>query len=497
MISESLQARVDDFIAKPPGLLIGGEWVMAQGADAVDVLNPATGRIISRVSLGGVAEIDRAVRAARAAFDDGPWSKMAPSARAKLLHRLADLIEKAADELALIETLDNGMPFGFARNFNVQGAVEGLRYQAGWVTKLNGETRDVSLPGEWHTYTLREPLGVAGLIVPWNVPLAITLGKIGPALAAGCTIVLKPAEQTPLSALRLGQFVQEAGFPPGVINIVNGLGAAAGAALVAHPGVDKISFTGSTGVGKKILASAAETMKRVSLELGGKSPVIIFPDADLEAAAEAAAWGIFGNTGQVCAAGSRLFVHRTVFDKVIAGVEARAKALRVGPGSEPETQIGPVVSEVQQKRVLGYVQKGVEQGAEIVTGGRKIDREGYFVEPTVFVRTKPEMDIVRDEIFGPVLCAMPFDDENLDALALKANDTVYGLSASVWTRDVRTAHKMVRRIKSGSVRVNAFVSMDPAMPFGGYKQSGIGREQGREGVEAYTEIKSVAVNLEG
>ncbi|GLR66983.1 phenylacetaldehyde dehydrogenase [Acidocella aquatica] len=482
-------------MARPPGLLIGGEWVAAQGSDAAEVINPATGRIVSRISLGGEADIDRAVCAARLAFDDGRWTKMRPAVRAKLLHKLADLMEQAADDLALIETLDNGMPFGFARNLNVQGAIEGLRYQAGWVTKLNGETRNVSLPGEWHTYTLREPLGVAGLIVPWNVPLAITLGKIGPALAAGCTVVLKPAEQTSLSALKLGQLVQEAGFPPGVINIVTGLGTSAGAALVAHPGIDKISFTGSTDVGKKILASAAQTMKRVSLELGGKSPVIIFPDADLDLAVEAAAMGIFSNTGQVCAAGSRLFVHRAVFDRVVAGVEMRARALRVGPGIEPETQIGPVVSEIQQSRVLDYVRKGVEQGAEILTGGRKIDRAGYFVEPTIFVQTRPEMSIMREEIFGPVLCAMPFDDETLDEIALKANDTMYGLSASVWTRDLQTAHKMVRRIKSGTVRVNAAASMDPAMPFGGYKQSGIGREQGREGVEAFTEIKSVAVNL--
>lgn len=495
MVSEFLQARVNEFMAKPPALLIGGAWVAARDAGVAEVINPATGRVISHVELGGKADIARAVGAARAAFDDGPWTKMPPVERAKLLHKLADLMEKAEDELALIETLDNGMPFGFARNVNVRGAVEGLRYQAGWVTKLNGETRSISVPGEWHTYTLREPLGVAGLIVPWNVPLAIALGKIGPALAAGCTVILKPAEQTPLSALKLGQLVQEAGFPPGVINIVNGLGAAAGAALVAHPGVDKVSFTGSTAVGKRILASAAETMKRVSLELGGKSPVIVFPDADLEAAAEAAAWGIFGNTGQVCAAGSRLFVHRAVFERIVAGVEARAKALRVGPGVEPETQIGPVVSEIQQNRVLGYVQKGVEQGAEIVTGGKRVEREGYFLEPTVFVRTKPDMDIVREEIFGPVLCAMPFDDESLDEIAWKANETVYGLSASVWTRDVSIAHKMTRRIRSGTVRVNAFVSMDPAMPFGGFKQSGIGREQGREGVEAYTELKSVAVKV--
>ena len=495
MISDFLRARVDEFIAKPPALLIGGAWVAARDVSVTAVINPATGRVLSHVELGGKADIARAVEAARTAFDDGPWTKMPSMERGKLLYKLADLMEQAADELALIETLDNGMPFWFARHVNVRGAIEGMRYQAGWVTKLNGETRNISLPGEWHAYTLREPLGVAGLIVPWNVPLAITLGKIGSALAAGCTVVLKPAEQTPLSALKLGQLVQEAGFPPGVINIVNGVGAAAGAALVAHSGVDKISFTGSTAVGKQILANAAQTMKRVSLELGGKSPVIVFPDADLEAAAEAAAAGIFSNTGQVCAAGSRLFAHRAVFDKIIAGVEARAKALRVGPGIEPETQIGPVVSEIQQKRVLEYVKKGVEQGAEIVTGGNKIEREGYFVEPTVFVHTKPEMDIVRDEIFGPVLCAMPFDDENLDEIARKANDTVYGLSASVWTRDVGIAHKMTRRIKAGTVRVNAAASMDPAMPFGGFKQSGIGREQGREGVEAYTELKSVAVKL--
>ncbi|MDZ4236756.1 MAG: aldehyde dehydrogenase family protein, partial [Hydrogenophaga sp.] len=361
--------------------------------------------------------------------------------------------------------------------------------------KLNGETRAVSLPGDWHAYTLREPVGVVGLIVPWNVPLAMAVSKIAPALAAGCTVVLKPAELTPLTALRLGELMVAVGFPPGVVNIVTGLGTEAGQALVAHPGVDKVSFTGSTAVGKAILASAAGNLKRVALELGGKSPVFIFPDADLDRAIDAAARGIFSNTGQVCAAGSRLFVHRSVAERVVEGVAQRARQLRVAPGLVADAEIGPVISARQRERVMAYVASGRAEGAEVVAGGEALDGAGYFIQPTVLVNTTPAMRVVREEIFGPVLCVQQFDDDSLEQLAARGNDTDFGLSSSIWTRDLRTAHQMVRRLKAGNVRVNAAAALDFAMPFGGYKQSGWGRENGREGVEAYTELKSVAIDL--
>lgn len=484
-----------ELLGRPLRLLIGGEWHEAAGNARLDVIDPSTGRVIVQAASGGAAEIDAAVAAARQAFERGPWATMAPAGRARLLWKLAELIDAHADELALLETLNTGKPLKLARMFDVALAAECLRYHAGWCTKLEGATRNVSLPGEWHTYTLRQPLGVAGLIVPWNVPLPMAVGKIAPALAAGCTAVLKPAELTPLTAVRLGELIVEAGFPPGVVNIVTGLGTTAGQALVDHPGVDKLSFTGSTAVGKKILASAAGNLKRLSLELGGKSPVFIFPDADLDRATDAAARGIFANTGQVCAAGSRLFVHRAVFDRVVEGVAARAKALRVGPGHRADVDMGPLISQRQRERVLGYIDGGLREGAQVLAGGGELPGEGFFVQPTVMVRTTPQMTMVREEIFGPVLSTFAFDDDDLDALAARGNDTDYGLSASLWTRDLTRAHKLVKRLRAGNVRVNAAVAPDFAMPFGGMKQSGWGRENGREGVESFTELKSVAIDL--
>jgi phenylacetaldehyde dehydrogenase len=412
-----------------------------------------------------------------------------------MLLKLADELEQNGDELALLETLNTGKPLKLARAFDIGMAAECLRYNAGWATKLNGETRNVSLPGDWHAYTLREPVGVVGLIVPWNVPLAMAVSKIAPALAAGCTVVLKPAELTPLTALRLGELIQACGLPPGVVNIVTGLGHEAGQAIVDHPGVDKISFTGSTLVGKSILGSAAGNLKRVALELGGKSPVFIFADADLDRAIDAAARGIFGNTGQVCAAGSRLFVHRTVADRVIDGIVQRARQLRVAPGLSPDSEIGPVISARQRERVMGYINSGRAEGAEVAAGGQVVEGEGFFVQPTVLVNTHPRMKVVREEIFGPVLSTQLFDGDSLEELATRGNATDYGLSASIWTRDLRLAHQLVRRLRAGNVRVNAAMALDFAMPFGGYKQSGWGRENGREGVEAYTELKSVAIDL--
>ena len=482
-------------LSQPLKMLIDGEWVVSQSGACMDVINPSNGQVLVQESLGGVHEVDLAVQAARRAFESGPWSRMRPAERTRLLLKLADALEQNGDELALLETLNTGKPLKMARAFDIGMAAECLRYNAGWATKLSGETRNVSLPGDWHAYTLREPVGVVGLIVPWDVPVAMAVSKISPALAAGCTVVLKPAELTPLTALRLGELIQAIGFPPGVVNIVTGLGHEAGQAIVDHPGVDKISFTGSTVVGKSLLASAASNLKRVALELGGKSPVFIFADADLDRAMDAAARGIFGNTGQVCAAGSRLFVHRSVADRVIEGIVQRARALRVAPGLSPECEIGPVISARPRERVMGYIDSGRAEGAEVVTGGESVQGEGFFVQPTVLVNTRPDMKVVREEIFGPVLSTQLFDDDSLEQLAARGNDTDYGLSSSIWTRDLRTAHQMVRRLRAGNVRVNAAAALDFAMPFGGYKQSGWGRENGREGVEAYTELKSVAIDL--
>jgi phenylacetaldehyde dehydrogenase len=491
----SLDMTMPALLSQPLKMLIDGEWVSSQSGARMDVINPSNGQVLVQESLGGAYEVDLAVQAARRAFESGPWSRMRPAERTRLLLKLADALEHHGDELALLETLNTGKPLKMARAFDIGMAAECLRYNAGWATKLSGETRNVSLPGDWHAYTLREPVGVVGLIVPWNVPLAMAVSKISPALAAGCTVVLKPAELTPLTALRLGELIQAIGFPPGVVNIVTGLGHEAGQAIVDHPGVDKISFTGSTVVGKSLLASAAGNLKRVALELGGKSPVFIFPDADLDRAMDAAARGIFGNTGQVCAAGSRLFVHRSVADRVIEGIVQRARALRVAPGLSPDCEIGPVISARQRERVMGYIDSGRAEGAEVVAGGQAVQGEGFFIQPTVLVNTRPDMKVVREEIFGPVLSTQLFDDDSLEQLAARGNDTEYGLSASIWTRDLRTAHQMVRRLRAGNVRVNAAAALDFAMPFGGYKQSGWGRENGREGVEAYTELKSVAIDL--
>jgi phenylacetaldehyde dehydrogenase len=482
-------------LSQPLKMLIDGKWLASQNGACMDVINPSNGQVLVQESLGGAYEVDLAVQAARRAFEFGPWFRMRPSERSRMLLKLADELEQNGDELALLETLNTGKPLKLARAFDIGMAAECLRYNAGWATKLNGETRNVSLPGDWHAYTLREPVGVVGLIVPWNVPLAMAVSKIAPALAAGCTVVLKPAELTPLTALRLGELIQACGLPPGVVNIVTGLGHEAGQAIVDHPGVDKISFTGSTLVGKSILGSAAGNLKRVALELGGKSPVFIFADADLDRAIDAAARGIFGNTGQVCAAGSRLFVHRTVADRVIDGIVQRARQLRVAPGLSPDSEIGPVISARQRERVMGYINSGRAEGAEVAAGGQVVEGEGFFVQPTVLVNTHPHMKVVREEIFGPVLSTQLFDGDSLEELATRGNATDYGLSASIWTRDLRLAHQLVRRLRAGNVRVNAAMALDFAMPFGGYKQSGWGRENGREGVEAYTELKSVAIDL--
>ena len=486
-----------DLLGRPLRLLIDGAWVEG-GAEPLSIIDPSCGEHLVDSASASADDVDRAVQAARRAFDSGPWPAMSPAQRSRLIWKLGEAIDAAADELALLETLNTGKPLGIARAFEIGGAAESFRYNAGWATKLNGETRDVSMPGEWHAYTLREAIGVVGLIVPWNSPLAITAAKLAPALAAGCTVVLKPAELTPLTAVRLGELALEVGFPPGVLNIVQGLGTVAGQRIADHPLVDKISFTGSTAVGKHLLASCAGNLKRVSLELGGKSPVVIYPDADLDRAIDGAAMSIFGNTGQVCAAGSRLYVHEAVADEVIAGISQRARALRIGAGTDPQTQIGPVISAQQRERILGYIQSGREEGAEVVTGGEAVPGGGFFIQPTILRNTTHDMKVVREEIFGPVLSAATFrDSDSVADIVARANDTVYGLSSTIWTKDISRAHQFARRIKAGNVRVNAAGGMDANMPFGGFKQSGWGKENGREGVEAYTEVKSVAINISG
>lgn len=495
MISEAARTRATSFTANPRALFIDGQWRPALSGETFAVTDPASEKVFAHAAAGDAADIDAAVKAARRAFESPAWHLMTPAQRARLLVKLADLIEANADEIALLETLDNGMPFRMAKFGGVFGAVESLRYHAGWATKLHGATVNLSMPGEWHAYTLREPVGVVGQIVPWNFPFVMAVAKIAPALAVGCTVVLKPAEQTPLTTLRLGELIAAAGFPAGVVNIVSGFGETAGRALVAHPDVNKIAFTGSTSVGKEILKACAGNLKRVTLELGGKSPVIVFPDAALESATEIAARGIFMNSGQVCAAGSRLFVHEQVFDQVVDGIVSRAQKLTLGAGSEPATDLGPLVSDAQRRRVLGYIDSGCAEGARVLVGGEAPKRAGYFVQPTVLADTTSHMKVVREEIFGPVLCAMRFSDTDLDAIARMANDTEYGLAASIWTRDISTAHTLAKKIRAGSVRINTAGTVDPAMPLGGYKQSGWGRENGREGTEIYTEVKSVTVGL--
>jgi phenylacetaldehyde dehydrogenase len=490
-----LGSALSGFLGQNRKILIDGKWVQSQNGQTFEVEDPATQEIIAHVPLGDKADIDLAVAAARRAFESGPWSRMSPGERSRIVWKLGDLLEKYADEFAELEALDNGKPVTNARKGDVQGSIEMFRYMAGWATRLNGETIQVSSPGNWHAYTLREPVGVVGQIIPWNFPLMMAAWKLAPALASGCTIVLKPAEQTPLSALRFGELIQEAGIPDGVVNIVTGYGETAGAALAEHPDVDKVAFTGSTEVGKIIVRAAAGNLKRVSLELGGKSPAVVFPDADLDLAIAGTADAIFYNQGQCCTAGSRLFAHKSVYDKVVAGVAAAAGKLKIGHGLDPTVNLGPLVSKEQHDRVKGFLESGRKEGAEVVTGGKIAGNQGYFVEPTVLAKTNRDMRVVREEIFGPVVCVQSFDDDSLEAVAKFANDTEYGLQASVWTRNLKTAHMMARKIKAGTICINTHNYGDPAWPFGGYKQSGWGREMGKEVMEHYTETKSVAARL--
>jgi phenylacetaldehyde dehydrogenase len=490
-----MSPKLAAFVPRQHRLLIGGEWVDALSEQRLDVHDPGTGEVVGSIANAGVADVDRAVRAARRAFDDGPWSKMSGADRGKLIWRLAARLEELSDELAEIEALDAGKPLGYAKAADLPLTLALYHYFAGWASKIAGETLGLSRPGEYHAYTLREPIGVVGLITPWNFPLVLAAYKLAPALACGCTAILKPAEQTSLSTLRLGEIIQEVGFPPGVVNILTGEGETTGAPLVAHPQVDKISFTGSTEVGKLVVRSAANDLKRVSLELGGKSPMFVFPDADLDIAIPGTASAIFFHQGQVCTAGSRLYVHDKIYDKMVEGIAGIASRIRPDHGLKPNVEMGPLVSQDQLDRVDGYVRAGRKDGAEVVVGGERIGQSGYFFQPTVLANTNASMSVVREEIFGPVLCAMPFSDTDLDAIARIANASSYGLAASIWTQNLGIAHKLARRIKAGNIWINAHNLYDPNMAFGGYKQSGWGRECGYHAIEMFTEVKSVVAPL--
>lgn len=480
-------------LKRPFQMLIDGRWLDSQSGQTLDVYNPADGSVIAKIPAGDKQDVDLAVRAARRAFDDGAWAAVTPSDRAKMLWRIADLIESRKEEFAELETLDNGKPVTMSTWVDVPAAVSTLRYWAGWCTKISGETRSVDRPGDFVAMTLREPVGVVGLITPWNFPLMSAVSKLGPALAAGCTAILKPAEQTSLTAIRLGEVIVEAGIPNGVVNIITGVGAVTGAALAEHDDVDKISFTGSTAVGKALIGAARGNLKRLTLELGGKSPTVILPDADLTRAIPGAANAIFFNSGQVCVAGSRLYVAHQHFDAVLDGLGKIAAQYKIGPGMDPSTTMGPLVSDKQQSRVLDYIDSARKEGADVIVGGKSVGNQGYFVEPTILGEVRPEMRVVQEEIFGPVLVASSF--ENLDELAAQANDSIYGLSASIWTRDISTAYKLAKKIRAGTVTINSGSVAGPNIPFGGYKQSGWGRENGAEGIESFTELKTVITAL--
>ncbi len=492
----SIMPAVRGFLNGNKKLLIDGKWVDAASGKTFPTTDPATGQTLTEVALGEDEDIDRAVRAARRAFDTGPWPSMKPNQRERLLWRIGDMLSERAQEFGQLEALDNGKSAGIATAVDVAWSADIFRYYAGWATKIEGSTINVSMPfapgAEFHAYTLREPVGVCGLIVPWNFPLLMAAFKLGPALAAGNTVILKPAEQTPLTALLLGEVFQEVGFPPGVVNIVTGFGDA-GAALSGHADVDKIAFTGSTEVGKKIVDSAKGNLKKVSLELGGKSANVVFADADLDIAVEGSLNAWLFNHGQCCVAGTRLYVEDGIFDDFTQAVAEAASKVKIGPGLDPTTQLGPLISQEQFDKVTGYLRQGLADGARALTGGRRWGDTGYFVEPTVFVDVQPQFSVVREEIFGPVVAALPFKADN-DVIAA-ANDSIYGLAAGIWTKDISKAHRTAKKLKAGSVWINHYNGFDTAMPFGGYKQSGWGRELGAAALDLYTQTKAVNIAL--
>lgn len=486
-----------DFLSRPVHkLLIDGKAVDAASGKTFAAVNPATGESLGKVAEADSADVDRAVAAARAALS-GPWSKLTPAERERVLHKAADLLEARAEAFAQLETLDNGKPIREAKNGDLPLAVGLLRYFAGWPTKIHGETTPVSVPyfpgAKFLHYTTREPVGVVGAIIPWNFPLLMAVERLAPALACGNAVVLKPAEQTPLSALFLGELLLEAGVPAGVVNVLPGFGPTAGAAIAKHMGIDKVTFTGSTEVGREVVKASAGNMKRITMELGGKSPNIVFADADLEAAAKGIFMGIFYNQGQCCSAGSRVFIERPAYDKMVAALAERAKTVRQGNPLDPKTHMGPLVSAEQRDRVLSYIEAGKKEGAQLLAGGAAAPGNGYFVQPTVFGGVKDDMKIAREEIFGPVVAVMPFD--TMDEVMERANSTDYGLVAAVWTKDVKKAHLAAQKIKAGTVWINCYHFVDAAAPWGGVKQSGYGREKGHWAIENYTTVKSVWVDL--
>jgi phenylacetaldehyde dehydrogenase len=490
---DQVSVETRSFLQEQHKLFIGGDDREAVEGARRDVVDPATGKVISNVADATAKDVDLAVAAARKAFDGGPWRQTTPGERVKLLWRIAELIDKYSVQLAELDTLDEGSPYGVVKNGYIAGAAEHFRYFSGWANKISGDTLPVSLPGEWHVYTQREPVGVVAQILPWNVPFLMMAWKLAPALAAGCSVVVKPAEDTPLSAIFFARICREAGVPEGAVNIVTGDGKI-GAALVDHGDVDKVGFTGSTATGQAIVRAASGNLKRVSLELGGKSPVFVFPDADIDAAIPQVAEAVYLNSGQACSAGSRLYIHEDVYDRVIEGVAAYSEGLKLGHGLDPTTNMGPIISAKQFERVNRLLETGISEGASMVAGG-DAGMEGFFVRPTLLRDVTPEMCVYKEEIFGPVISAMKLDTKNIDALAREANNTEYGLAASIWTNDLQLAHRLAARVRAGTVWINAHNMIDPSMGWGGFKQSGWGREMGRSAMDIYTEQKTVAAKL--